>query len=94
MANEPTQVQWPTGGLFGPFDKVRDRVSGWSGQITAEYRYANGCLRYEVAGADKDGKPEGFVVDVEQLDLVERAQPIAQPQPTGGARGSRPVARR
>lgn len=83
--------------------KVRDRVSGWEGIATARYEYINGCERYEVAATDKDGKPEGFVFDVQQLELLEApaswtqpAPPAPEPAPAakrGGPRGSAPVAR-
>lgn len=77
---------------------VRDVVSGWEGTVTARYEYLNGCERYEISGHDKDGKPEGFVFDVQQCEVV--APPIEkfnrQPAPlarTGGPRGAAPVAR-
>lgn len=83
--------------------KVRDRVSGWEGTATARYEYLNGCERYEVSAHDKDGKPEGFVFDVQQLEvlappaaeLVRRPEAVpATPQRrTGGPRSSAPVAR-
>ncbi len=82
--------------------KVRDRVSGWVGIATARYEYLNGCERYELSGTDKDGKPEAFVFDVQQLQVVEPPAPelVRQPEPaaeparrTGGARSSTPVAR-
>lgn len=74
--------------------KARDVVSGWEGIITAEYRYMNGCLRYEISGADKEGKPEGFVFDSQQIEsLAPPMLATAPPVPTGGPRDNRPVAR-
>ena len=76
---------------------AKDRVSGWEGTITARYEYVNGCERYEISGSDKDGKPESFVFDAQQLEV--RSPPAAgltrQPAPvrTGGPRTSAPVAR-
>lgn len=87
-------MSWPVAGdkKFQPYDEVRDVVSGWKGKTIAEYRYHNGCLRYEVAGADKDGKPESFVFDEEQLELVARAAaPTAKR--SGGDRSTTPVPR-
>lgn len=74
--------------------KYRDVVSGWEGVATARYEYLNGCVRYEIAGADKDGKPESFIFDVEQLVAVDAPPVVTAPaSPTGGPRSSKPVAR-
>ena len=79
--------------------KVRDKVSGYEGVATARYEYMNGCERYEVSGADKDGKPEGFVFDVQQLTILAEPSNVIQlpqpepPPPTGGPRGTTPVSR-
>ena len=78
---------------IGPGDRVRDEVSGWEGVATAKYLYQNGCVRYEVNGADKDGKPDGFVFDEQQLVVIEARRQPAPLASTGGPRGNRPVAR-
>jgi hypothetical protein len=71
----------------------RDSVSGWEGVLTARYEYMNGCVRYELSSKDKDGKPQGYVFDEQQIEMVE-AEPVpTQPRRTGGARGSSPVVR-
>lgn len=87
-------MNWPESGdkALQPYDEVRDTVSGWKGKVISEYRYHNGCLRYEVAGADKDGKPESFVFDEEQLEVVKRAD-TPKAKRSGGDRSSRPVPR-
>lgn len=81
--------------------KARDRVSGWEGIVTSRYEYLNGCERYELSGTDKDGKPEGFVFDVQQLEVIAAPEPalVRTPEPTrrlrrtGGPQSNRPVAR-
>lgn len=76
--------------------KVRDRVSGYEGVITARYEYLNGCERYEISAADKDGKPESYVFDVQQLEVTMPPEITRAPAPlkrTGGPRGTTPVAR-
>ena len=75
-------------------EKYRDVVSGWEGVLTARYDYMNGCTRVEISGADKDGKPESFVFDVQQVERVD-APPlaVAAPRPTGGPRDNKPVPR-
>ncbi len=80
--------------------KVKDVVSGYTGIAVARYDYLNGCERYEVGGADKDGKPESFIFDVQQLELVDA--PVITPkrivgrkvvEGTGGPRDNTPVPR-
>lgn len=58
-------------------DKARDTVTGFSGTITAEHKYLNGCRRFSItANTLKDGAPiDPQVFDVEQLELVEIASP-------------------
>lgn len=75
-------------------EKYRDVVSGWEGVLTARYDYMNGCTRVEISGADKDGKPESFVFDVQQVEHVA-AEPLtlAEPRKTGGPRDNKPVPR-
>jgi len=72
--------------------KYRDSVSGWVGVATARYEYMNGCVRIELSGADKDGKPDGYVVDIQQVEEVEGSVPVVRRE-TGGARSNRPVRR-
>lgn len=75
--------------------QYRDSVSGWTGTATARYEYLNGCVRFEISDRDKDGKPESFVFDEQQLEPVEEGPVSAfpAPRPTGGPRDNRPVAR-
>lgn len=51
--------------------KVKDLVSKFEGIATARYTYLNGCERYEVSGLDKDGKPDAYVFDVQQLEVLK-----------------------
>lgn len=67
-------------------DKVKDRISGFTGIVTADYKYLNGCHRYQVDPdhLDKDEKViEGKVFDGEQLVVVQ-AGVVAPMTPTGG----------
>lgn len=79
---------------------AKDVVSGFEGAVIARYDYINGCVRLEVAGTDKDGKPEAFIFDEQQLQWaeswIEGYEPKAALSPlrrTGGPRDSRPVPR-
>lgn len=81
-------------------DRVRDAVSGWEGIATARYEYLNGCVRWQIDGVDKDGKPEGFVFDDQQVQVVmaDALAPVVEyPDPAvssvGGPRSNTPVAR-
>lgn len=79
-------------------DKVRDTVSGWEGIATGRYEYLNGCRRWQVDGVDKEGKPEGFVFDEQQLEVSETQAVVPKDhspreQLTGGPRGNRPLPR-
>ena len=74
-------------------ERYRDVVSGWEGVATARYEYMNGCVRIELGGADKDGKPESFVFDVQQLEAVAAPAVPVKAAATGGPRSNRPVSR-
>lgn len=75
--------------------RYRDTVSGWEGTATAVYFYMNGCVRVEIGANDKDGKPESFVFDEQQIELVAPKKPaVKKPaKSTGGPRDSAPVPR-
>lgn len=55
--------------------KVRERLSGFEGTITAEIEYMNGCIRYQIQPRLLvDGTyQDSVIIDEQQLDLlVER----------------------
>lgn len=85
-------------------DFVADVVSGWEGTAVARHEYLNGCVRWEISGTDKDGKPEGFVFDQQQIRVLEKGhfkEPNSQPKGlvhdkrprTGGPRSNAPISR-
>jgi hypothetical protein len=55
-------------------DVAKDTITGFSGVITAEHRYLNGCVRMSLQPTElKDGKPlDAVVFDIEQLQLVQQ----------------------
>jgi hypothetical protein len=76
--------------------RYRDTVSGWEGVATAVYFYMNGCVRVEISHRDKDGKPEGYVFDEQQVEAVASKKPAAKKPAkaaVGGPRDSAPVPR-
>ena len=70
-------------------DKVKDKVSGFTGIATARHEYLNGCVRISV-DSDKLGKEgakiEGYVFDEPQLDIVKPAKVVVArtAKPPGG----------
>lgn len=66
-------------------DEVKDTITGLTGVVVAITDWLNGCQRIQVQPRElKDGKPvetSGF--DVEQVELVTPAQPVAKVN-TGG----------
>lgn len=82
-------------------DKAKDTVSGFEGIVSSKHIYLNGCVRFALEGADKDGAPTGHVFDEQQIEVLEKGawkspesqaqQPHEQPKPlarTGGPRDS------
>lgn len=92
MAETPTTVR--------PGDRVKDRISGTQGIVTARTEWLYGCVRITAQPEEsKDGKPvDPFVIDEAQCIVVEAqavrdTRPAAKPDPPHGDRestGSRP----
>lgn len=75
-------------------DLVEDRLTKLQGIAIAEYRYLNGCVRFEVQPQKlKDGAPAASSnYDVEQLRVVKEAAYSQAPRQTGGPAVAKPVA--
>lgn len=54
-------------------DKVRDKVTGYEGTLTARCEYLTGVPRFEVSCLDKDGKVVGSWFDGDRLEPVVTA---------------------
>lgn len=84
---KPTVKKTPS--KFGPVAlgrEVRDLVTGFSGIVTCESRWLNGCVRYGVQPTklDKDGKArEAAYFDIEQLETIGEGVAIPMRE-TGG----------
>jgi hypothetical protein len=50
--------------------KVRDKVTGFEGVVTAHHTYITGCDRYTVEGAPSD-RWDSITFDVDRLEVVE-----------------------
>lgn len=69
-------------------DKAKDSISGFSGIVTGEFKFLNGCVRMRIDPdkLDKAGNViEGRDFDAEQLTLVKAAKPRTV-TPSGGPR--------
>lgn len=66
-------------------DLAKDTITGFTGTVTARHEYLNGCVRFSLQSrALKDGAPlDPLTFDIEQLELVEAAEP-RRVTPSGG----------
>lgn len=71
-------------------DKVVDRLTGFSGIVTAVVEYLNGCIRYQIQPPinDEGEYRESVIIDEQQLDLiVEKKEPVTTKKPGGDRPG-------
>ena len=68
--------------------KVRDKITGFEGIITAKAEYLNGCIQFCVRPrVDKEGKSQdGEYFDVEQLEPLEESINTVTSPSGGGIR--------
>lgn len=73
-------------------DKVKDKVSGFSGIATCRHEYLNGCDRFTVQPpVGKDGKlPDEMTFDEPQLKVLKSAVVEMGSKLTGGPERSMP----
>jgi hypothetical protein len=67
-------------------DKVKCKVTGFSGIATQRVENLNGCLQFTVSPPiDKDGKySDRCCIDVENLEIVKAAAVKVDTRPGGG----------
>lgn len=70
--------------------KVRDKITGFQGTITAKAEYYNGCIQYCITPpVDKDGKMrEAEYFDVDQIEIIEEATESISKPSGGGIRNT------
>ncbi len=58
---------------FACGDKVKDRITGYTGIVVATTTWINGCHRYVIQAQElKDGKPvDSHTFDEQELQLVQ-----------------------
>ena len=71
--------------------KVKDKVTGFTGIATAKIEYLNGCVQFQVSPkvSPKNSFQEGKYIDIEQLDVVQGSRKIElneREDPSGGLR--------
>lgn len=78
-------------------DRVKDKVTGFEGTVTARVVYLNGCVQFCVdPGIDKDGKTQDHhYIDEGQLSVVEKnacslPQMFTEEGPPGGVMSNTP----
>lgn len=71
----------------------KDSISGWVGTATAKIKYLNGCVRWQLDGANQDGKPTGYIFDEQQIVEVDTEQPVTVQATAGGPRDHTPLPR-
>ena len=72
--------------------KAKDKITGFSGTITAKCEYLTGCTQYLLQpGTDKDGKyVDGRWMDEDRLEAIE-ADPVMHQVNTKGACDPAPI---
>lgn len=67
-------------------DKVRDKVTGFTGIATARIEYLHGCVQIEIMPpVDKDGKKvDGIWIDDPRLESIKDDAVKIKPKSTGG----------
>jgi hypothetical protein len=65
--------------------RVKDRVTGFTGIATNRLEYLNGCIQYCVKPQHKEGEkiPDGEYIDQQQLELVDEGITVKSKK-TGG----------
>ena len=54
--------------------KVRDKMTGFTGIATAKIEFLNGCVQIQIKpkAVKKDEMPDGVFVDVEQIEILDK----------------------
>ena len=80
-------------------DKLRDKISGFEGIVTAKTEWYNGCKRYRLEpdklNPETGGLIEDETFDEDQLEKVRKVKVRPPTKPTGGSRpnDTRPIAK-
>lgn len=67
-------------------DKVRCKITGFSGIAVAKTEFINGCVQYNVLpkGESKNKMPEDMSIDIQSLEKIEVKKKKIKKSSTGG----------
>ena len=68
-------------------DKVRDKITGFTGIAVAKTEFLNGCIQFNVLPKqkEKDKMPEEIGIDVGSLEVINPKRIRIRKKDTGGA---------
>ena len=72
-------------------DKVKCKITGFTGIVTGKAEYISGCVRFNVEAkerSNKDGKIIEYWIDEQRLERVSAGINLKKKQPTGGPRSA------
>lgn len=74
-------------------DKVKDKVTGYTGMVVIISKFLNGCTQCEVqAKCGKDNKiPETIGIDIQNLELIKSKKVKKKKDDGPGGRNSKPI---
>lgn len=75
-------------------DKVKDKVTGFTGVAVSKVEYLNGCIQFCVTPKikSKENKmPDGVYIDQQQLEVVGK-KTVVKRKKTGGVMSNTPSA--
>lgn len=56
-------------------EKVRDKVSGWTGTTVSKVEWLNGCIQFGVQGKLTKGIKEITTYNIDEVQLVSLSKP-------------------
>jgi len=67
-------------------DKVKDKVTGFTGIAISRIEFLNGCTQIQIQPQKlKDGRPiESEYFDIQQIEKIEEPKPKVKKENTGG----------
>lgn len=68
--------------------RAKDKITGFTGTITAVCKYIDGCIQYGLTPVAKDNSyPDTKYIDYQRIDILNPDDtPIVEPSDTGGER--------
>ncbi|KKL85430.1 hypothetical protein LCGC14_1954830 [marine sediment metagenome] len=69
-------------------DKVKDKITGFTGTVVAKTEFLNGCIQYNVMpkGEKSNKMPEDMSIDAQSLEVVKAKKQIKKESNGGKTR--------